>query len=175
MDYTLPSVEGMAVMDNNISSPKEVKVNRLFERIQSVFRIFPHDPASRMQIIRFCGVGILNTIVGYGVFFLLVNYMYYLQALLIAHIVGVTHSFIWNKYWVFKSKKHLLFEFIKFNLIYAIVFVANAIALFVSVDFLQVNPRLAQLILLPVITLVSFFGQKLWTFKDKIDTLKSQI
>jgi putative flippase GtrA len=171
----MPSVEGMAVMDNNISSLKELKVNKLFERIQSVFRIFPQDPASRTQIIKFCGVGILNTIVGYGVFFLLVNYMYYLQALLIAHIVGVTHSFIWNKYWVFKSKKHLLLEFIKFNLIYAIVFVANAIALFVSVDLLQVNPRLAQLILLPVITLVSFFGQKLWTFKDKIDTSKSQI
>jgi len=132
------------------------------------------EPTSRKQIIQFCGVGILNTIIGYGAFFILVNYLYYLLALLIAQIIGVTHSFLWNKYWIFKSKKFQLFEFIKFNLIYAIVFIVNAIALFVSVDIIHTNPRIAQLILLPVITLVSFFGQKFWTFRDKIDTLKEQ-
>jgi len=133
------------------------------------------DSASRKQIIQFCGIGILNTIDGYGAFFILVNYFYYLLALLLAHIIGVIHSFLWNKYWIFKSKKFQLFEFVKFNLIYAVVFVLNAIALFVSVDILHVNPRLAQLVLLPVITAVSFFGQKFWTFKDNINTSKNQI
>jgi putative flippase GtrA len=162
-------------MDNGITSPQELKVNNFFERTLSVFKTLPRDPVSRIQIIKFCVVGILNTIVGYGVFFLLVNYMFYLQALFIAHIVGVTNSFIWNKYWIFKSKNLMVYEYVKFNLIYAIVFIANAIALFVCVDLIHADPRLAQLILLPVITVMSFFGQKLWTFKDKIDTSKSQI
>ena len=115
------------------------------------------DPASRTQVIRFCAVGILNTIVGYGAFFILVNYLYYLVALLIAHIIGVIHSFFWNKYWIFKTIKINLVEFIKFNIIYVIVLVVNAVALFTCVDVISVDPRLAQLILLPIITGVSFF------------------
>ncbi len=126
------------------------------------------DPASRTQVIRFCAVGILNTIVGYGAFFILVNYLYYLVALLIAHIIGVIHSFFWNKYWIFKTIKINLVEFIKFNIIYVIVLVVNAVALFTCVDVISVDPRLAQLILLPIITGVSFFGQKLWTFKANV-------
>jgi putative flippase GtrA len=126
------------------------------------------DPASRTQVIRFCAVGILNTIVGYGAFFILVNYLYYLVALLIAHIIGVIHSFFWNKYWIFKTIKINLVEFIKFIIIYVIVLVVNAVALFTCVDVISVDPRLAQLILLPIITGVSFFGQKLWTFKANV-------
>jgi putative flippase GtrA len=165
--YALPPVESVEVMDNNENSPMEFKNSGLFKRFQSL-RNFFHDPASLTQIIKFCGVGILNTIVGYGAFFLLVNYLYYLVALFIAHIIGVIHSFLWNKYWVFKTKKFNLWEFIKFNLIYAVVFIVNAVALFVCVDIMYVDPKLAQLLLLPIITVVSFFGQKLWTFKGKV-------
>ena len=158
-----------------MTSSRGLKGNTPVEKILLFIKSFSQDPVSRKQIIQFCGVGILNTIVGYGVFFLLVNYLYYLLALLLAHITGVIHSFLWNKYWIFKSEKFQLTEFVKFNLIYAVVFFVNAIALFVSVDIIHINPRLAQLVLLPVITLVSFFGQKLWTFRDKIDSSNDQI
>jgi putative flippase GtrA len=140
----------------------------MIKKIQLSLNKLLIDPATLTQIFKFCGVGILNTIVGYGAFFLLVNYLYYLVALLIAHIIGVIHSFLWNKYWVFKTKKFNLWEFIKFNLIYAVVFIVNAVALFVCVDIMYVDPKLAQLLLLPIITVVSFFGQKLWTFKGKV-------
>jgi putative flippase GtrA len=142
-----------------------------YKRLKLFIDQFFHDSTQMKQIIKFCSVGVLNTLVGYGFFFFLVNYTYYLLALLIAHIIGVIHSFIWNKYWIFKTKQFDFYEFIRFNVIYAIVFCVNAIALYVCVDLIQVNPRLAQLILLPVITVVSFFGQKLWTFK-KIDNIK---
>ena len=66
-----------------------------------------------------------------------------------------------DKFWIFKTKKFDLLEFIKFNLIYAVVFMVNAIALFVSVDIIQMNPRLSQLVLLPVITLVSLLWSEI--------------
>ncbi len=152
--------------NNNLS--RGFNPDGLFRRFQLFVRKFFQDPASRTQIIRFCFVGILNTIVGYGVFFILVNYLYYLVALLIAHIVGVIHSFLWNKYWIFKTKEINLEEFIKFNIVYVIVFVANAVTLFVCVDIISIDPKLAQLIILPIITLISFFGQKLWTFRANV-------
>ena len=142
--------------------------NKILLFIKSFFQ----DPISRRQLFQFCGIGILNTVIGYGVYFILLNYVYYLVALLISHITAVSNSFLWNKFWVFKTKKIDLLEFVRFNLIYAIVLVANVITLFVSVDVIHVNPRLAQLILLPILTMVSFFGQKIWTFRNKIDTFK---
>jgi len=155
-------------MDTRENSPAGCYPDSFFKRLQASMSDALQDPASRTQVIRFCAVGILNTIVGYGAFFILVNYLYYLVALLIAHIIGVIHSFFWNKYWIFKTIKINLVEFIKFNIIYVIVLVVNAVALFTCVDVISVDPRLAQLILLPIITGVSFFGQKLWTFKANV-------
>jgi len=168
-------MESVVILDDKVEFTRELKGSDPVHRIVSFAKTFIQDPTSRKQIIQFCGVGILNTIVGYAAFFLLVNYLYYLLALLLAHLIGVCHSFFWNKYWIFKSKKFQVLEFVKFNLIYAVVFIVNAVALFVSVEIIHVNPRIAQLVLLPVITAVSFFGQKLWTFKDKIDTSKNQM
>jgi putative flippase GtrA len=144
-----------------------VKINLLFTKVYNYFESFFPANVSFKQICKFCGVGIINTIVGYGVYFILVNYIFYLIALLIAHIIGVINSFLWNKYWTFQSKRFTLIEFIKFNLVYALVFIINAIALFVCVNELSFDPKISQLVLLPVITLVSFFGQKFWTFKGK--------
>jgi putative flippase GtrA len=174
MEYA--STFGEKCGNDTVISIKALKdCEAIHKRIYLFIDFFFRDPKSRKQIVQFLGVGILNTIVGYGMFFLLVNYLYYLLALLFAHITGVIHSFLWNKYWIFKLKKFQLFEFVKFNLIYAVVFIVNAIALFVSVDIIHMNPKLAQLVLLPVITLISFFGQKLWTFGDKIDNSDNQI
>jgi putative flippase GtrA len=161
-------MESVAVMDSRENSPTGCYPDSFFKRLQASMSDALHDPASRTQVIRFCAVGVLNTIVGYGTFFILVNYLYYLVALLIAHIIGVIHSFLWNKFWIFRTKKVTLVEFIKFFVIYIIVFVVNAVALFVCVDVISVDPKLAQLILLPVITGISFFGQKLWTFKTNV-------
>jgi len=165
VEYTTTAVESVAVMDTNENSLAGFIPGSIFKKVRLFVGKFLHDPVSRTQIIKFCCVGILNTIVGYGAFFILVNYLYYLLALLIAHIIGVINSFLWNKFWIFKTKKFYLTEFIKFNVIYVIVFVVNAVALFVSVDIIYVDPKLAQLVLLPVITIISFFGQKLWTFR----------
>jgi putative flippase GtrA len=58
-------------------------------------------------------------------------------------------------------------EFLRFNVVYSFVYITNAVALYISVEILKIDPRPAQLILLPIVTLISFFGQKLWTFKVK--------
>jgi len=151
-------------MDNPDPSSDTRNNGGIFQKIRRSMETTVRDPVSRTQLIRFCFVGILNTIVGYGAFFILVNYQYYLVALAFAHIIGVIHSYLWNKYWIFRSGRISLAEFAKFNVVYVLVFAANAVALYVCVDLLVVDPRIAQLLILPVITVISFTGQKLWTF-----------
>ncbi|RQW80492.1 MAG: GtrA family protein [Methanothrix sp.] len=121
------------------------------------------------QLSKFGFVGVLNTIIGYGSFVLLLNYTNYLAALVISHLIGVSHSFIWNKYWIFKSSGigigGCAYEFAKFNSVYAGVFLTNAAVLIISVNIFNVDPRISQLIALPIITIISFAGHKYWSFK----------
>lgn len=117
------------------------------------------------QFSKFTFVGILNTIVGYGSFFILVGYINYLLALIISHCIGVTHSYLWNKYWVFKSGQRTLAEFIRFNIVYLNVLIANIVILFILVEYFTINPRIAQLVVLPITALISYFGHRKWSFK----------
>jgi putative flippase GtrA len=119
------------------------------------------------QISKFGFVGILNTIVGYGAFILLLGYFNYIIAMIISHIVGVSHSYMWNRYWTFKPNKAGTGTFIRFNFVYLVVLMANAISLIFLVDVLKFDPRLGQLFVLPIILIISFFGHKYWSFGAK--------
>jgi len=121
---------------------------------------------SLLQLSRFIFVGILNTVVGYGAFLLFLVYTNYLISLIIAHTIGVLHSFVWNKYWTFRSDKLRLDEFIKFNLVYVGYLVVNAVILIYFVNILGLDPRIGQLIALPILTVVSFAGHKHWSFAE---------
>ncbi|VVB63455.1 GtrA-like protein [uncultured archaeon] len=123
-------------------------------------------PASSLkQLSKFGLIGILNTILGYGLFVIFLNWTNYFGALVFSHIIAVTHSYLWNKFWTFKSSRNPLKEFIKFNSVYFLVFVVNAITLFLLVDVFNLDPRVGQLFALPIITIISFAGHKYWSFK----------
>jgi putative flippase GtrA len=117
------------------------------------------------QFPKFACVGLLNTIVGYGAFFILSDYFYYLLALVLSHIIGVIHSYLWNKFWVFKSKQFSILEFAKFNFVYLFVLLANLVTLYISVSILTINAKIAQLAILPIITLITYAGQKYFSFR----------
>lgn len=123
-------------------------------------------PASSLkQLSKFGLIGLLNTILGYGLFIIFLNWFDYLAALVFTHIIAVTHSYLWNRFWTFKSSRNPLKEFLKFNSVYILVFVVNAITLFLLVDVFNFDPRVGQLFALPIITIISFTGHKYWSFK----------
>ena len=116
------------------------------------------------RIFKFVCVGLLNTFIGYGAFFILSFFLNYMVALVVAHFIGVTNSFLWNKYWTFQAKKFRLAELVKFNIVYLVVLGANMLILYIAVEVLAINPRLGQLIVLSLVTLLSYFGHKYWSF-----------
>jgi putative flippase GtrA len=117
------------------------------------------------QISKFGLVGILNTLIGYVSYLVLLDYTNYLLSLVVAHIIGVLHSYIWNRYWIFKSNNLKLMEFIRFNSVYAVVLVTNMAILFLFVDIFDWDPRTGQIAAIPLITMISFAGHKLWSFR----------
>jgi putative flippase GtrA len=58
------------------------------------------------QAARFIIVGILNTLVDLGAFYLLglIPGMPHVAAKAISYVLGICNSFVWNKYWTFNAR-----------------------------------------------------------------------
>lgn len=125
------------------------------------------DKVIRVQMFRFVAVGLLNTIVGFSIYYILLRYLdlNYTISLLIAHIVGVIHSYLWNKNWTFGVKHNSITTLIRFLVVYTFMFVINYLLLAVFVEVLDYNKIWAQAISLLLTTMISFIGQRYWSFK----------
>ena len=121
------------------------------------------------QQIRFLFVGGLNTIVGYGTYAILIyfNINFYI-ANAISTIIGVFHSYLWNRYFTFKSKDKALNEIIRFISVYIVSFLLSNIILYIFVSKFGINKYLGGLINLAITTLISWFGHKYFSFRKRV-------
>lgn len=118
------------------------------------------------HISKFIFVGVLNTIVGYGAYFILLYLnIHYILALIISSVIGIIHSFIWNKKWTFKSKGDVRKESLRFISVYGIAFLINLVILALFVEKLMFDPKIAQAFALCIVTIISFVGHKYWSFR----------
>lgn len=117
---------------------------------------------------RFLMVGGINTAVGYGCYalFLLIN-IPYLIANTLATIIGAANSYLWNRYFTFKSKNKASSEIGRFSLVYLISYLISMVFLFIIVEKLGINTYLAGLLNITITTLISWFGHKNFSFKVK--------
>ncbi len=117
------------------------------------------------ESFRFVIVGILNTIVGFSVYFLCIYFLglHYTVSLVISHIIGVCHSYIWNNRWTFKVGEVKTGTILRFITVYGITFVVNLCLLSVLVYY--INQIIAQAIALMITTVVSYVGHKFWSFR----------
>ena len=130
-------------------------------------KIFSYQP------IRFLFVGGLNTIVGYGVYALLIYIgVNYLVANTISTVIGIVHSYLWNRFFTFKSKNKALKEITKFISVYAVSYLIGMCTLFIFKDKLNISAYIAGLINLVITTLISYFGHKYYSFKKEDNTDK---
>lgn len=84
--------------------------------IYDSLRVFVARHSKILQFIKYCIVGVLNTLVTLGVIYLcksLLGWNLYVSNAL-GYVCGVINSFLCNKQWVFKSDKSYLPEAIKF-------------------------------------------------------------
>ena len=121
--------------------------------------------------MRFLAVGATNTAVGYLVFSFLTVWVFadvpigYLISLALSYVVGITLAFVLYRRFVFVVHGHLLRDFARFVSVYLVAIAINTTALPLLVEIMLVPPLLAQLIILVVTTLLSFFGHKKFSFR----------
>ena len=119
-----------------------------------------------VEFIKFALIGVLNTLVGYGIYYLLLCLKFhYLAALLISFLFAVLNSYFWNKYWVFSSSHHFKKELPRFVIVYVATLAINIVFLPVFVELLKMDPRIAQLFFFIFLPIITFIGLKYWGFR----------
>lgn len=115
------------------------------------------------KLFRFLIVGVGNTAISYVTFSILFYLSgSYMLSSVIAYIVAVINSFIFNKNWVFKHNDNtdvkLLMLFFTVNVISLL---ANLLTLYIAVELFHINPYLAQIFATIAVMHINFIGYKL--------------
>lgn len=121
---------------------------------------------TKIQFLKFVGVGFLNTGISLLVIYLLMSLgVNYRLSNLIGYIAGVVNSFLWSKFWVFASNKNLLKELILFFISFGICYALQYGALLLLVEQWGWNAYFSQLIAMGVYTVTNFLLNRLVTFR----------
>lgn len=114
---------------------------------------------------RYLVVGCLNTAVGYLVFgaglWLGLSHQ---VALMGNYLLGGLHSYLWNRFWTFRTAGSKRREVPRFVAVTLAVYAVNAglLELFIRMGFL---PLLAQVACLAITTVLGFLGHRAWSFR----------
>lgn len=141
----------------------------------------PGSRKSLMQFVRYMLVGAFNTGFGYGVFALLIwslgglGAYSYLYAAALANLVAITVAFLGYKWFVFRTRGNYLIEWARCVGVYGSSAVISLLGISVLVPVLRAHsprpsraPYIAGAIMTVVTIIVSFFGHKNISFRQKL-------
>jgi len=82
----------------------------------------------------------------------------------VAYIAGMINSFLWNRSWTFRARGKILPQAVRFTVVNLVSLALGTAAMYVFVDQ-RGFPELAIFMpLAVVITLLNYYGSKLWAF-----------
>jgi len=130
------------------------------------FHLAVRRPANWLELIRYCMVGASGYVVNLAVFWLVEHRLSYPIAFTLAFVAAASGNFVLNRRFTFRidhgKPHHQYARFVAVSAA-ALGFDLAVLALLVEVIGLTTLPSAAIAILLA--TPVSFFGNKLWSFR----------
>lgn len=115
--------------------------------------------------------GLWNTIFSYLIFVILYKYSgidNIFLVLCLSQVIGITNAYLVYKIFVFKTKKNIVKEYLKFYVVYGATLVFNFIFIFILVDILNFSPILSQAIIAFFVALLGFIGHNFFTFQKRL-------
>jgi len=131
-----------------------------------VARLRPHiRPAARFAI-----TGGLSTLVNYGLFFSLYTFAHshYTVAYIAGYLAGVVVGFLLNKRWTFESRHtSVRTEIPRYLALYIVTLLIGTGVLSLLVEIGGIDPRISNILVLGLTTVLNFIGASLFVFKKK--------
>jgi putative flippase GtrA len=118
-----------------------------------------------VQWLRFATVGVSNTALSLALYAGLLSLgTFYLAASAVAFVVATLNSYALNRRWTFRSNGRRGPEVVRFALVSAGGVTVNLALLSLCVDGASLPKFAAQLVVIPLVSVVTFAGNRRWTF-----------
>lgn len=115
-------------------------------------------PAWMGEVFRFALGAVLNVIVGYGSYLLLLHWLHYVAAYAIAYVIGIAVSYVFNAVVVFRQPMRARAA-LSYPLVYIVQFLLGLVLLKLLVEALHIpvwlGPLLVSVLTLPVTFVMS--------------------
>jgi len=138
----------------------------------SLYRYALHYPRFPLtQLVRFCTVGAMGTLVNLLVLYLLVEFakIWYMASAVAAFLAAATNNYAWNKIWTFKDetsgKLKVVRQYTTFLTASTMALAVNLAVLYALVQILQTYYLLAQLIGILCAVAINFKLSKSYVFR----------
>jgi len=118
--------------------------------------------------MKFCIVGFASVVMNYLVFFILLSLfsVNYLISAVTGSLSGIFLGFGFNRKFTFKSQKTIKKALPPYLMVYFVSLLFQIISLRILVESGLLAPITANIILLPFIIFINFFGTKLLSFQN---------
>jgi dolichol-phosphate mannosyltransferase len=140
--------------------------------------LYEHKKPWLARYIKFALVGGVGTLINLAIFWTSIDYFYLSEwlAIVLAFVVADTNNFIWNRWWTFRSKEKVHFQYPQFlvvsfdglmlNLILYSAFTDHMFpALGLVADDGSLYKVFAQVMCIFLVSIFNFFANALWTFE----------
>jgi putative flippase GtrA len=120
-----------------------------------------------VQFVKFGIVGISNTLITFAVYTLLLKAfdVWYLAASAVGFVLGATNGFLLNRKWTFRGHVGDSLTPVRWGIVQSCGLALNEALLFLWVDGLGIDKLIAQALAIVIVTTVTFFVNRAWTFR----------
>ena len=127
------------------------------------------------EIIAYLIVGVLNTLVSWGAWFLFAYTIMDAQVMwqnvvlsVISWVVGVVFGYVMNRKFVFKSKEpNIMKEFLQFSGGRVSTWVLDAVMMVLLVNIMRINEAFSKIFVSVLVMIGNYLLSKLFVFKKK--------
>ena len=142
------------------------------ERAPVARRLSRARPAAALEtrrMVKYAMVGVLNVAIDFTLYALLVTIgVWYPLAKTMSLVVATANGYTINRMWTFRAGPYRHITLAKYASVQAVALAANVTVLALLVEIAGLDEIVAQAIALPFIAVLSFLGQRLWTFRDAL-------
>jgi putative flippase GtrA len=120
-----------------------------------------------IQLLKFGIVGISNTLITLAVYTLLLKVfgVWYLAASAIGFVAGAVNGFLLNRRWTFRGHVGDALTPVRWGVVQGCGLALNEALLYLLVDDVRLDKLLAQVCATAIVTVLTFFANRAWTFR----------
>jgi len=121
------------------------------------------------EVLAYLLTGAWNTVFGMGLYAIAYRFfgeqVNYIVLAIPVNVLAITNAFLCYKFFVFRTKGNWIKEYFRCCIVYGSAALANIGLLWLLVHFFSLNPVLANIFGIAVVTIISFFAHKYFSFK----------